>query len=339
MPSLPIATRSFRPLHEMMVGQIRSRLLQAGLSLGVFDLLDDFRTAEEMASQMGAHERSTRLFLDALANIGLVEKKLGRYRNSPLAQDFLVSGSRFYLGPLLAMVQEMSLKPLDDLEDSVRKGPSPMETGDCSAAERLCVQSARASAPWAMGEMGWRAARIVSELPGFERFGKMLDLGGGHGLFALHFVQVSEYLRAVVFDHAAVAEVASEFIFAHGLGHRVTVMAGDYVADDIGGDYDLIWASATLGPSKDHLDSLLLKIHTALKPNGFFVSLHDGMTCEQTQPDMILEWLGGMLISGQDARFEQGELAAAMLRCGFSWVRSRTLDTPLGAMDLDVARK
>ena len=339
MISLPTPAQSFKPLHEMMIGQIRSKLLQAGLSLGVFDILDIPCTAGEAASQMGTHPGNTGLFLDALANIGLAEKRYDRYRNSPLAAQFLVSKSSLYLGPLLNMVKDMSLAPLDDLVESVRKGPRPSASESGSCQERLWVESARASAPWALGEMGCRAAQIVSGLPGFERFEKMLDLGGGHGLFALYFTRAGENLHAVVFDHAPVVELASEFITAYDMSHKVTVMAGDYVIDDIGGDYDLIWASATLGPSKSHLEEVMRKIHRALKPGGYFVSLHDGMTCKQTQPEMILEWLGGLLGSGTDMRFEQGDLAAAMLRCGFSSVRSKTLDTPLGAMDLDIARR
>ena len=339
MPSLPMGTSTFGPLHEMMLGQIGSRLLQAGLNLGVFDLLCEFQTARETAAEMGAHETNTRLFLDALANLGLLEKKDGCYRNSCLASDFLVSGSNLFLGSFLNMAKKMSLDPLDDLEALVREGPGQRNTCDCMVSEELWVQSAMASAPWAMGEMGSRAARLASKLPEFDRFEKMLDLGGGHGLFSLYITRASANLRAVVFDREPVTAVASEFINTYDMDHRVTVMAGDYTVDDLGSDYDLIWASATLGPSKGQLDDLLEKIHTALKPGGYFLSLHDGMTCEQTQPDMILEWLGGLLSSDGDPRFDQGELAEAMLRSGFSSVRSRTIDTPLGPMELDIARK
>ena len=339
MPSLPMEPQSFRPLHEIMVGQIRSRLLQAGLDLKVFDLLGEFRTAAEVAAAMNAHQANTRLFLDALANLGLVDKEKEQYRNAPLAAQFLSSGSSLYLGPLLSMVKQMSLDTLNDLEERIRRGPGLAEFRDDSDAQCQWVESARASAPWALGEMGCRAARIAARLPGFNAFEKMLDLGGGHGLFALYLVQASDNLRAVVFDHPPVVELASEFIASYDMGERVTVMAGDYVTDGIGSDYDLIWASATLGPAKDHLDALLAKIHAALKPGAYFISLHDGMTHENTQPDMILEWLGGLLSSEKDPRFEQGELAEAMLRCGFCRVRSRTIDTPLGAMELDIARK
>jgi len=42
---------------------------------------------------------------------------------------------------------------------------------------------------------------------------------------------------------------------------------------------------------------------------------------------------------GQDIGLDQGFIADYMLRAGFKSMRSRTLDTPIGPMDLDIARK
>jgi hypothetical protein len=46
-----------------------------------------------------------------------------------------------------------------------------------------------------------------------------------------------------------------------------------------------------------------------------------------------------MLRTGVDFLLDQGFVADAMLKAGFSSVRSRTLETPMGCMDLDIARK
>jgi SAM-dependent methyltransferase len=339
MRPLPPEGPSFKPLHDMLTAAIPARLLQAGLRLGIFNVLGTWRTADEVAAELDADANNTGFVLDALTNIGLIEKREWRYRNSALANHYLSSDAKLYLGPLLAMIKRMSIDPLEHLEERVRKGPLLPNAGDELGSQCLWVESARASAPWALGEVGTCIARVVSSLPGFSGFKKMLDLGGGHGLFTLYIVQVSETLEGVVFDRAPVVALASEFIASYDMGERVTVMAGDYLTDDLGQGYDLIWASATLNNAKDNLPALFSKIYDALAPNGYFISLHDGMSGEQTQPAMILEWLGGLLSTGRDLRFEQGELADVMLACGFRSVRSRTLKTPLGQMDLDIARK
>ena len=50
-------------------------------------------------------------------------------------------------------------------------------------------------------------------------------------------------------------------------------------------------------------------------------------------------WSHIYAIAGQDMCFDQGEIADSMLRVGFRSVRSRTLDTDWGPMDLDIGRK
>jgi hypothetical protein len=63
------------------------------------------------------------------------------------------------------------------------------------------------------------------------------------------------------------------------------------------------------------------------------------MTDEHTKPGTMLGHLADQLITGVDFSLEQGAVAESALRCGFRWVQSRTIDTPMGPMDMDVARK
>ncbi len=339
MKQMPPKVPSFKPLHKMLTGAISSRLLLGGLNLKIFDVLEDWRTAEQTAAELGTNAGSTEYFMDALTNIGLLEKRGGRYRNMPMTNQYLSSASGYYVGDLFAMIRQMSIDPLEHLEDLVRKGPGPVQADIGPEPDDWWVKSARASMPWAVGEMGSRIAGIVKGLKGFSGFRRMLDLGGGHGVLSLYIAQTSEILEAVIFDHDPVTRLASEIISSWDMGERISVMAGDYTIDDFGDGYDLVFASATLNCAKHSLNTMISRIYNSLEPEGFFISLHDGMTNEHTEPALILEWLGGLLGAGRDVRFEQGELADAMLEAGFRTVRSRTLETPIGTMELDIAGK
>ena len=167
----------------------------------------------------------------------------------------------------------------------------------------------------------------------------MLDLGGGHGIFALYIVNQHPTMKGTVFDRPPVVAVARSFIEKYGMEDRVDVFAGDYMADDMGSDYDRIWASATLNFAKWDLDVLIKKIYQAVKPGGYFVSFHDGMTHEHTKPDTMLGHLADQFKAGVDFSLDQGAVVESALRCGFRWVRSRTLETPMGPLDMDIARK
>ena len=103
-------------------------------------------------------------------------------------------------------------------------------------------------------------------------------------------------------------------------------------------EYDLIWASGTLNFTND-MDSLMKKIYDALNPGGVFISFHDGMTHERTKPEVMVLCRIPMALMGTDMGFDQGFIADSMLRAGFKSVRSRTLETPMGSMDLDIGRK
>jgi SAM-dependent methyltransferase len=133
--------------------------------------------------------------------------------------------------------------------------------------------------------------------------------------------------------------VAKRFIQEYGMENRMSVQAGDYLSDDIGNGFDLVWACATLNFARHDLDPLIHKIYTALNPGGVFISFQDGMTHEQTRPDTMLGHLGDALRTGRDLYFNQGEICDAMLRCGFRSVRSRTIQTAMGEMDLDIGSK
>lgn len=339
MKPLPKGEASYRELYQMLMGPIKARLMMTAVELGVFNELAEFRLPDDVARSIGSHPANTRRFLDGLAMIDLVEKENGRYRNAPITGEFLTKGSPGYLGPLFQLIHEMSIDPLDDLVNLVKEGPASLDSDETLGSEERWAEAARASSGWVFGEVGQEISRILSRLDGFSSFEKMLDLGGGPGIFALYIVNMHPNMKGVVFDRPAVVEVAGEFIREYGMEGRVDVRAGDYTSDDIGRDYDLVWASATLNFVKDGMDPFLGKIYDALKPGGYFASFQDGMTHEGTRPDVMLGHLADTLRTGLDFSLEQGFVADAALRCGFRSVRSRTIETPMGALDLDICRK
>ncbi|WP_319522447.1 methyltransferase [uncultured Desulfosarcina sp.] len=339
MKKLPTIEVSYAVLQDMATAPIRSRLLTAGLELGVFDEMNDYRSADDIAAAVGSHVGNTGRFLDALTTIGLVEKRNGLYRNRPELAPFLVKHAPTFIGGMLQLMERMCIEPLDGLVDLVKGGPPTGTYNEDFSSPELWAQATRASAAWVTGGAGTQMAKIVAGLPEFAGFRRMLDLGGGHGMFALYFVDAHPEMTGVVFDRPVVAAVANEFIEEYGLQERVSVKEGDYLTDDIGTEYDLIWACSTLNFARHDLDTLIGKVHDALNPGGVFIAFQDGMTHERTQPDTMLGHLGDALRSVQDFSFDQGEIAASMLRCGFRSVQSQTIHTPMGAMDLDIARK
>jgi len=339
MKILPEVNHSFEELYRMLIGPIKSKLLLTGIELGVFNHLSEPRPGDAVAEAINTHRENTRLFLDGLAASDLLVKKNGLYQNTPVTQAFLVEGSPTFLGRLFMLQAQFYYSSLDDLPKLVKEGPPPPSPEADLGGEEMWKQFTVGFANSVRAGLAQWAAEIVSELPEFPQFQKMLDLGSGPGIYAIAIVSSHPSMKGVIFDRAAIVKVADTFIKEYGMEDRIEILAGDYNHDPIGEAYDLIWASNALNSARHDIDSLTKKVYDALNPDGVFLVLHEGLTHERTKPDTHVLSMMSMVLMGQDMSFDQGFIADSMFRVGFKSVRSRTLDTGWGSMDLDIGRK
>jgi len=332
MMKLPKVNVSFGDLCRMVVAPIRSKLLLTGIELKVFNQLSEPRSADAVAQAIGTHPRITGVFLDSLTAMDLLQKKNGLYRNSPITQAFLVEDSPTYLGAALQMMHSQLL--IENLSKVIKEGPPP--TTETSFSEEMYAQE------YASMERAGDArimVDIVSELPEFPSFRKMLDLGGGPGFIGMAVVAAHPSMKGVIFDLPPMVKVAEKFIREYGMEDRMEVLGGDGFRDSIGEGYDLVLACSSLQSYKDKLDSVAKKVYDALNPSGVFISYFMGLTHERTKPEITVLMSLSMALMGYDTGFDQGFVADSMLRAGFKSVRSRTLNTHWGPMELDIARK
>lgn len=337
MKKLPDFNLRLDTLFDIINGRTKTQLLLTAIELNVFDHLANMQSSESVAAQLNTHPVGTRFLLDGLAALDLVDKENGCYRNRPETQTALHRQSPVYVGRMFSMMDEMSAGIMADIGNRVRSGlpDTPADFGN----EAVWAAHARSMANYQRSGPAQKMAARVSQLDGFESFEKMLDLGGGPGLYCLAIVAEHPHMHGVIFDQPAVVKVAEEFIDEYEMADRVTTMGGDYINDPIGEAYDLIWASATLNFVRPGLTAMIEKIHRALKPGGYFVSLADGVTHERTRPAPYILGCMAWMLSGQDLMFNRGEVAEAMKRVGFASVERTIVETPMMPMELDIARK
>jgi len=336
MMKLPEVSVSYECLVGMFIAPIRSKLLFTGIELKVFNQLSEPKSADAVAKAIGTHPGNTRVFLDGLAAMDLLQKKNGMYRNLPVAQAFLVEDSPTYLGAMLQMMH--SDYSLENLSELVKEGPPPKP----ETIPEFLEMSKKYAAIYANGERAGdaqTALEIVSKLPEFPSFRKMLDLGGGPGLIGMAVVASHPSMKGVIFDLPPVVNVAKTFIKEYGMEDRMEVLGGDFNRDPIGEGYDLVLACSCLEAAKD-IDSIVKKVYDALNTGGVFASIfNSGLTQERTKPEFLVLSMLSMALMGHDLNFDQGSVADSMLRVGFKSVRSRTLNTPWGPTELNIARK
>jgi SAM-dependent methyltransferase len=309
---------------EMAREFLRSRVILTAHELGIFGLLDAGpKPSGAIAGALGTDSRATDRLLNALCAIGLAEKDGGLFRNSEVASHCLVPGSPGYLGGLGHTVKMW--ESWGTLTECVRRGSSVpgdqmKERGEEWFKPFIEAMHANASA---------KAAEVVSLLD-LAGVGRVLDVGGGSGAYAMEFARRDDGIRATVFDLPPVVPLARGYIGQAGMGERVDAVAGDFLGDDFGGGFDLVFVSAIihmLSPAENR--QLIGKCVGALAPGGQVVIQDFIMEDNRVQPPNGAMFALNMLVATRagDTYTEQ-EVAGWMREAGLADVKR--VDTKAG---------
>lgn len=129
-----------------------------------------------------------------------------------------------------------------------------------------------------------RAVSEVCSVLSPQHSGRLLDLGGGHGLYAIAFKEHLPGWDVSVFDLPNITPITSGFVSEHG--SDVAVLSGDFYQDPIGEGYDIIFSSFNQSGSDI---SLIDVVSEALKDGGHFVVRQFSPTAKN-DPLANLEW-------------------------------------------------
>jgi len=256
-----------KPLYEMLNDCSRSFkvfcVIYTAMKMGVFDFLNKPKTLAEICEKTNANPDFMDKICKILVDLGLLVEKNGFYKNSEMSDMYLRKDSPLYQRSVFEDLRN-NLKLWERLEEIVKSGPITIseegffkEHNESLASQALC------------GELQ-RTVEIISSLPEFKKARKLLDLGGGHGLYAIAFTKLNPNLEAYVFDFPEVLEKTKENV-SKLRAERVHVIAGNFFTDDIGEGYDIVFFSYNPGGRNP---KLIPKIHASLKDGGIFINKH-----------------------------------------------------------------
>ncbi|MGH3888111.1 MAG: methyltransferase [Pseudonocardiaceae bacterium] len=260
------------PLMQMIHGLQVTAILQAGVQLGVFDqIAHGADQASSIAAAIGADERGTRVLLDALAAVGLLDTADG-FRLTPLADAFLVTSRQSYLGGLVNIFAgPWAWTGYPCLAEAVRHGGTVLdqhaETPGNEFWETFAPSSTGMAASASQGLTGllggWADQRENLEI---------LDVACGNGLYSLMLAAQHPTARATLLDWANVLELTKDNIDRLGLRERTSFVDGNVFEVALGGPYDVIIASQIFHLfSERRCLELMCRLVEALKPDGRLV--------------------------------------------------------------------
>ncbi len=335
MPQLPENLPDSGFIFRLVDQSAQLQRIFTAVELGLFECLASPRSLEEAARTCSLQQPGLEIFLDLLRSLGLIAFRDGLYQNTPESDSLYLKNSYANILPMLREFQQMISVPLNGLADILRHGPQISNREELNM-EAMYGDEEHSSLAWAARGAGSDVAALLNSLPGSENFQTMLDMGGGHGLFALYAAEAMPGLTAWVMDFPAVLEQAEKQITRWNMPERVRLKPGNYMRDPLGGPYDVILACCTLNFTvpDGKLDDVMRKACEALKPGGWLVSLHgepDGAALDDAKLYSLL--------SGRDITLPDGAIARSMLENGFRHVRTRSVMAGGVRLSLDLAHK
>ncbi|MDD3395556.1 MAG: methyltransferase [Anaerotignum sp.] len=307
--------------YKMLHQKRETELLLSALRVKLFSYLESWETPKAVATKSDLNERNLSFVLNALASIGLLEKSNEAYRNTKQSNDFLNTNSSVYLGESILFREKMM--SLQNIEERLTNGPNKNVLHNNQGIEVYdFYEAARVSIPEMYTGRVQSLIQAVTSLYGDKTPEKILDLGGGSGILAIELAITFPNCKSVVFEHPNVARLPRELVSERNLSEHVSVIEGDFNADDIGKGYDLIIASGVLDFAKDHLDSMMSKLYSALTSNGYlYVVTHNVSEDYQNPPESILGWLSSHL-DGLDILLTKKDIENALTNHGFQQIHS-----------------
>ena len=287
-----------RYLLQIVTGFFKSKILTIGIEKDLFSFLsDDLKTFEEIQHCLGFGERPTRMFLDTLIDMKLLEVKGSerRYGNTSLSQKFLQKKSITYVGNIVRFFDAF-YDDCNRLQESFEKDQPVKDTYS------YFFDKKSSDVDTYSGEMQDTSDDIALALVNhydFDEDDVVLDIGGGTGNFCMNLVTHLPDTKAILFDLPAVCEKAKARLAEFWLANRIQVHPGDFFNDPFPSGFNTALLMRIAHDwSASQLKTILKRIYDGLPRGGKLIICETFTNDDRDQPnDALIVSLILMIIS------------------------------------------
>jgi 2-polyprenyl-3-methyl-5-hydroxy-6-metoxy-1,4-benzoquinol methylase len=301
-----------KKLRKMWSGFRQARVLITANNYRVFDILTKPQAAKTISQKLKIDLRATEILLDALTGLELLRKASGKYKNSPISNHFLVKDSNHYQGDIIRHNDSL-WKNWSALDEVVKTGrPS---------------QRARNYQTFILGMHNIASLKVkaVTKTIVLKGVKTALDLGGGSGTYSVEMAKRG--VRVTLFDNPEALEIAKRLIEKKGI-KGINFIDGDFLVDDIGRGYDLIFVSQVLHSYSETDNFLILrKCRKALNKRGRVIIQDFYISDDRTHPSHSALFSVNMLVNTQAGRcYSPKEMKGWLSKVGFKNIKQRLLE-------------
>ncbi|HVP20427.1 MAG TPA: methyltransferase [Anaerolineaceae bacterium] len=212
-------------------------VITTAIRLKVFSVISDQElTINEIASKCQAIPDRLVPLLEACVSLGILEQENHRYRNPHFSRVYFVEGARFYVGDFLKLVNDESLQWFQ-LPDIIRGTEKVYENSPYIRSDYRTFIMAMNN----FGSLGEaEALKDAVDLSGCKR---MVDAGGGSGLYSIALCQKYPELHSTILDVKDTLAVTQEIIGNREESDRIDLREGDFLKDALGDNLDVVLLS------------------------------------------------------------------------------------------------
>jgi len=289
------------------------RALLSAVELGVFTALGKGPLDEaQLRGQLGLSARSSRDFFDALVALGLLDRRAGRYRNTPDVAAFLDRSKPAYVGGILEMAAARLYPFWGSLTAALRTGLPQNEAqsgGDMFTTLYADPERLRGFLS-AMTGLSMGAARALARRVPWKKYRSFIDIGGAQGCASVQLALAHPHLQGGEFDLTPVGPIFEDYVRSFGLDARLKFHAGDFFRDPLPQAEVLIMGHILHDWNLQEKHLLLQKAYAALPRHGVLV-VYDGMIDDARSRNaagllmslnMLIETKGGFDYTPADCR-------------------------------------
>jgi hypothetical protein len=309
-----------------------SKTLLSAVELGVFTTLAGRSLdLEALRGELGLHARSARDFFDALVALGMLERRDGRYANTPSTEVFLDRKKPSYVGGLLEMANARLYGFWGALTEGLRTGEPQNEAkaGGSFFAELYADPARLEGFLGAMTGLSRGASLAIARALPWNDYRTVCDVGAAQGDLLAQIALANPHLTCTGFDLPPVRPAFESHVASLGLAPRASFTAGDFFQDALP-RADVI----TMGHILHDWDLaekkvLVRKAFEALPAGGSFVVFEAMIDDDRSQNafgllmslNMLIETKGGFDYTAADC-------VSWMKEAGFSETRVQHLGGP-----------
>lgn len=306
-----------------------SCVLQAAVQLEIFTALDNGPVDEHaLADRLGCNPRAFSMLITAMASMGLAERGPQGVTAPAEVLRVLSHGSPDYLGHIVSH-QANILPNWSRLAEAVRSGTSMAERST------LFTPDTREREDFLMGmyNIARLQAERVAEALDLSAYGRLVDIGGGPGTYAIYFCLKNPALQSIIFDLPTSEPFARKVVARYGLEGRVDFAGGHYLKDSLPAGQDVAWLSQVLhGETPEDAALLVKKAAECIRPGGLVCVQEFVLDDSRDGPERPALFNLNMLVQTPGGQaYTHGELSGMLQAAGAVRVRDLELDLPGGA--------